>query len=236
MIRNSIKRFVMFPFILSIWASALAQISFPKGNVLNLNTNNDFLYEETRIFFNTGIYKSDDYRWEKVSDSLDKRWFVTACFNGECRNELEQSGTFYKDFGFNDTTCFIAFHVETYEYTGTSVIKYNVYNKKNPSDSAILIFNISYTKLVGLDNAVTNAMAIYPNPVSSTFTLQSSFDLYDAEIKIFSLLGETVIDQKINNATFDITELNSGIYFIQIEATSAIGEGNKVITQKFMKQ
>ena len=62
-----------------------AQMHFPNGSNLNLNTNNSVLYLETRILFNTGIYKSSDYRWEKISDSIDSRWFVTSCFNGDCK-------------------------------------------------------------------------------------------------------------------------------------------------------
>lgn len=142
-----------------------AQMHFPNGSTLNLNTNNSVLYLETRILFNTGIYKSSDYRWEKISDSIDSRWFVTSCFNGDCKNELLQSGQFIRDFGVNDTTCFLAFHVDCNEHNGKSVIKYNVFNSKNMNDYATLTFNINYTNMSSVESTDSyQNFKIFPNP------------------------------------------------------------------------
>jgi len=157
-------------FILSSVGFASAQIKFPNGNVLNLYTANNLMYLETRIIFNTGKYKADDYRWEKISDSLHNKWFVTACFNGDCRNDLLQSGNFMSDFGLNDTTCFIAFHVETFGFNGSSVIKYKVYNKNNPSDSAHLIYNIHYTDEAAIQKPAHAQIRIV-NPVRNVISI-----------------------------------------------------------------
>lgn len=223
------KAIIIIVFIVAINKVLLAQLSFPKGTELNLNTTNNFLYEETRIFFNTGKYSPNDYRWEKISDSLDKRWFVTACFNGDCKNDLLQSGSFMKDFGINDTTCFIAFHVETFDSTGVSVIKYNVYNKYDSSDKANLIFNISYSNFVGIDELKNNSISIFPNPASSTLTIQSGIDLGDSDINLFNQLGEKVFVEIIDNLTINISDLSKGIYFLQVK------HENKYNTQKFIK-
>lgn len=223
------KAIIIIVFIVAINKVLLAQLSFPKGTELNLNTTNNFLYEETRIFFNTGKYSPNDYRWEKISDSLDKRWFVTACFNGDCKNDLLQSGSFMKDFGINDTTCFIAFHVETFDSTGVSVIKYNVYNKYDSSDKANLIFNISYSNFVGIDELKNNSISIFPNPASSTLTIQSGIDLGDSDINLFNQFGEKVFVEIIDNLTINISDLSKGIYFLQVK------HENKYNTQKFIK-
>ena len=213
----------------------MAQLSFPKGTELNLNTTNNFLYEETRIFFNTAKYSPNDYRWEKISDSLDKRWFVTACFNGDCKNDLLQSGSFMKDFGINDTTCFIAFHVETFDSTGVSVIKYNVYNKYDSSDKANLIFNISDSNFVEVNSMnfahviKNNSISIFPNPASSTLTIQSGIDLGDSDINLFNQLGEKVFVKIIDNLTINISNISKGIYFLQVK------HENKYNTQIFIK-
>ncbi len=83
----------------------------------------------------------------------------------------------------------------------------------------------------GINEIAENNFWVYPNPVSSTLTLQSNLDLQNAEIKIFNLLGGTVLTQnKISNTTFDISELNNGIYFLQVRAN------NKLFTQKFIKK
>lgn len=75
-----------------------------------------------------------------------------------------------------------------------------------------------------------NNFSVYPNPVSSTITLQSNFDLENEEVKIVTVLGETVLTQKINNTTIDVSELNNGIYFIQIRANKYL------FTKKIIKQ
>jgi hypothetical protein len=208
-----------------------AQLRFPKGNVLNLNTSEEVLYIETQIKFNTGKFKATDYNWEKKLDSLDSRWLVSACFNGDCKNDLLQSGTFIKDFGLNDTTCFIAFHVDTYELPGTSKIVYQVYNKNNNFDYETLVFNISYSKPTGINQISDKNLSIYPNPVSNKINIQSGTDLQNATIKIVNALGEEVLVPFLNNySELDVSNLKNGIYFLNICSN------NQYYTKKFIKQ
>jgi hypothetical protein len=83
----------------------------------------------------------------------------------------------------------------------------------------------------GINETNASNFSFFPNPVSSTLTLQSNIDIQNAEIKIFNLIGETVLTQyKISNPTLNIAELNNGIYFMQIRAN------NKFYTQKFIKE
>ncbi len=88
-----------------------------------------------------------------------------------------------------------------------------------------------YTPSTTRTNEVSeNNFSVYPNPVSSTITLQSNIDLENEEVKIVTVLGETVLAQKINNTTIDVSELNNGIYFIQIRANKYL------FTKKIIKQ
>ena len=208
-----------------------AQLSFPNGNVLNLKTSEQYLYIETQILFNTGKFKANDYNWDKKLDSIDSKWFVTACFNGDCKNDLLQSGTFLKDFGLNDTTCFIAFHVETHEYTGTSKIIYRVFNKNNPLDSATLYFNISYSKPSGLNDLMENNLNIYPNPVTNKINIETALDLQNATLNIVNYLGEIVMKkQLISDTEFDVSNFKNGVYFLNIVSN------NYTVFCKFIKQ
>jgi len=228
---NFIK--IFFCFILIIAASKMltAQLSFPNGNVLNLKTSEQYLYIETRMIFYTGKFKANDYNWDKKLDSIDSKWFVTACFNGDCKNDLLQSGTFLKDFGLNDTTCFIAFHVETHEYTGTSKIIYRVFNKNNPLDSATLYFNISYSKPSGMNDLMENNLNIYPNPVTNKINIETMLDLQNATLKIVNSLGEIVMKkQLISDTEFDVSNLKNGVYFLNIVSN------NFTVFRKFVKQ
>jgi len=165
-----------------------AQINFPQGNVLNLETDLKTMYLETRILFNTGKYKAEDYQFKKLSDSIDKRWFISSCFNGDCQNDLPIAGKFMNDYGLNDTSCFIAFHVETFGLGSSVNINYRVYNLKNISDSATLIFNITYLNFAATNLKTTNPIKIV-NPVRKNLSIfypsVSSLD----EVKLIDLQG-----------------------------------------------
>ena len=228
---NFIKTFFCFILIIAASKMLTAQLSFPNGNVLNLKTSEQYLYIETQILFNTGKFKANDYSWDKKLDSIDSKWFVTACFNGDCKNDLLQSGTFLKDFGLNDTTCFIAFHVETHEYAGTSKIIYRVFNKNNPLDSATLYFNISYSKPSGLNDLMENNLNIYPNPVTNKINIETMLDLQNVTLKIVNTLGEIVMKkQLISDTGFDVSNLKNGVYFLNIVSN------NYTVFRKFIKQ
>ncbi len=228
---NFIKTFFCFILIIAASKMLTAQLSFPNGNVLNLKTSEQYLYIETQILFNTGKFKANDYSWDKKLDSIDSKWFVTACFNGDCKNDLLQSGTFLKDFGLNDTTCFIAFHVETHEYTGTSKIIYRVFNKNNPLDSATLYFNISYSKPSGLNDLMENNLNIYPNPVTNKINIETMLDLQNATLNIVNSLGEIVMKkQLISDTEFDVSNFKNGVYFLNIVSN------NYTVFRKFIKQ
>ena len=196
-----------------------AQISFPESNVLNLNTNVDVLYYETRIIFNTGKYKSNDYMWEKISDSLDKKWFFTSCFNGDCKIELLQSGQFITDFGIDDTTCFIALHVLTYGFNGKSVIKYRVYNKSDNSDKADLIYNISYTNLSSAQSESFNAIKV-TNPASHQIILHNVSSNLE-QLSLYDMAGKKLCNWEnpiINNNTLmvDIPKELQGLFILNL--------------------
>jgi hypothetical protein len=213
-----IVRMLILITILIQYSKSQAQLRFPNGNVLDLRTSNNFLYLETRILFNTGEYKSSDYNWVKLSDSLDPNWFVTACFNGECRTELSPNGSFLSDYGIDDTTCFIAFHVETYDFDGKSVIKYRVYNKNNISDQSDLIFNITFEDKSNIDMNEASTFRVM-NPVRNEIIIESKDSLQ--EVLLYDNLGRLV--SSWDNAVFEngrtrisLPPLNGGLFVLRV--------------------
>ncbi len=204
-----------------------AQISFPKSNVVDTIINVDVAYDETRIFFNTGKYKSSDYRYEKVSDSIHPDWLVTSCFNGECVNFLSDYGRFIADFGINDTTCFIAFHVESHDINGKSKIHYKVINTKDSADIANLYYDITYRSPTGITEFSGNNMAqfsCYPNPASGSVNIASA-DNKGFNVMITSLQGQTLINRnytQTGRAAVDVSQLKSGLYIVRVQQGKAV--------------
>lgn len=62
------------------------------------------------------------------------------------------------------------------------------------------------------------AFVLYPNPVDNYVTIES---VKSAEVKIYSISGQMISQQTINEGinTINITDLNSGMYFISVNGT-----------------
>jgi hypothetical protein len=203
-----------------------AQMSFPNGKTVDLVTTNDMLYLETRLVFNIGKHKADQYRWEKISDSSDSRWFLGSCFNGECRNGLPDTGNFMTTFGLADSLCFLAFHVETNGIDGKAVIKYRVTNRYDSTETADLTINVTYQNPSGININAGNdqsRVAMYPNPARNSTTIvvpPGSLLFTSHRIDIFSMNGRFVMSKELNGRgskyTLDLSGLKPGMYTVKI--------------------
>jgi hypothetical protein len=209
---------------------ARAQLSFPNGKKLDLNTNINLLYFETEILFHTGKNLVDQYNWEKVSDSVDHRWLIGSCFNGDCQNGLPINGTFIKSFGINDTTGFIRFHVETYDTNGKSVIKYKVVNKNDLTDQAELTFNITFEKLSGINDHQNHKQSIILRQNALNGNIRIQFNEAEPLIsgRIINLYGKTVCNLAVLNNEFIEYQLSKGLYIVELKSAKSI------YTQKFI--
>lgn len=74
---------------------------------------------------------------------------------------------------------------------------------------------------------------VFPNPTTSTITIQSNSDFQNAEIRIINALGKTEMQKLISNTNttvLDVSTLSNGIYFVEIQSN------NNFYTQKIIKQ
>lgn len=80
------------------------------------------------------------------------------------------------------------------------------------SNSEALLSSDDFDNQISFDEEVI----LYPNPVNSMVTLKASFSI--DKIFIFDISGKKVLDFSMNNSqvTIDVSELNSGIYFVKI--------------------
>ncbi len=72
----------------------------------------------------------------------------------------------------------------------------------------------------------TEAITIYPNPATSEFRI-SSDEVND--VRIFNLRGQQVKKYETFSSSYDISELPSGVYIIEIEANNAITSQKLVV-------
>ena len=86
------------------------------------------------------------------------------------------------------------------------------------------------TNQLGIQQQTISKIAVYPNPTSSTLTLQTPNNLSLDKITITDLTGKVVLTQTINATLVNVATLASGMYVI--EAAS----GNEKWVSKFIKE
>ena len=216
-------KYLLLAVILLLVFQSEAQLSFPNGKTLNYVSHTDVMYQETEILFHTGTYHIDNYEWQKMGfDSLNPNWELQACMNGDCQINLPSKGDFIGNFGYNDTTGFIKFHVFTNGYEGAAKISYKVSNKSDSSDHALLQYYISYSKATALDEVHASAqLCVYPNPAAGRITIQckdkcpETFSIYDYTGRLVEIAKR----MSLSETTLDLSTYNNGIYFIRSENT-----------------
>ena len=86
---------------------------------------------------------------------------------------------------------------------------------------------------VGDFNSVSDAaISIYPNPSNSVLTLSSDSELSSA--MFYDVTGRMVLQVELNgelSRTLDISELNNGMYILQVETVSGAAHSSKFIKE-----
>ncbi|GGG47434.1 hypothetical protein GCM10010976_18570 [Bizionia arctica] len=91
-------------------------------------------------------------------------------------------------------------------------------------DSTIFSENCS----LSITDFYYNAITTFPNPTKNELTINSN--LIIESIKIYSTTGRLVLNTKLQSNKIDLSNLNSGIYFIKFQSQ------NKTITKKIIKE
>ena len=75
------------------------------------------------------------------------------------------------------------------------------------------------------ENQLKNNIKVFPNPVTEQLFVEG---VSGVKLKVINLLGELVINETLDT-TINVSELKSGIYFLQINS------GNSQSVVKFIK-
>jgi hypothetical protein len=67
------------------------------------------------------------------------------------------------------------------------------------------------------DFELANKITLYPNPTQSELNFKTSFNINDASYSIIDVTGKTVNKGIISNGKVDVSKLNSGLYFVNLD-------------------
>jgi aminopeptidase N len=79
------------------------------------------------------------------------------------------------------------------------------------------------------ENILEKSLVIYPNPVKEFFTIYNSSNSNITSIKLYDVLGRMVLDKKGDVKQIEVSHLNGGVLFVEIETEKGI------ITKKIIK-
>lgn len=106
----------------------------------------------------------------------------------------------------------------------------DVYTNPKWSDPFDNQGNITVTPLIGAAiSEYDESVNIYPNPFTDKLNISADGNI--AQLKIYTIKGQFVTNQNINNQTIDLSYLQSGIYIIEI-----VFENNIKVVKKVIKE
>ncbi|WP_400074754.1 T9SS type A sorting domain-containing protein [Winogradskyella sp. R77965] len=120
--------------------------------------------------------------------------------------------------------------VDFFAFSGSTAASSNTTSETMIFDDFIVRASATNT-LLSTEEFVSGITSIFPNPANDIITLKSNYMIEN--VKFINSLGQTVLEMSNNlkqEIQFDISKLNSGIYFMNITSTDA-----KTETRKFIK-
>lgn len=84
----------------------------------------------------------------------------------------------------------------------------------------------------GIDEQTANNFNIYPNPASSSISINNL--KIGSTLQLTDMTGKTVFETVVSSSemTFDVNNLNNGIYFVQLMNNSEVSTSKKLVVSK----
>jgi len=81
-----------------------------------------------------------------------------------------------------------------------------------------------------LASTVQGKLSFYPNPLTSSSTLQLNTQLKDAEVVIYDVVGKEILSKKLTGSKMEIEKgsLESGVYFVRVRSEERQSAGGRI--------
>jgi hypothetical protein len=123
-------------------------------------------------------------------------------------------------------------HTATYTAPTNGIYYFGIHN--NTPQAAVQTFlfldTINLTSNLSTNDNLTSAFSIYPNPATTLLNISNTYNFEIKNISIVDINGRLIKNQNGTLTEINVSDLNTGVYFINIETT----EGKT--TKKFIKQ
>jgi len=171
-------------------------------NYVDLNMSIDYYVNETG-------YEGDGT--ENASGSDRMRIYVKDLTNGTETDILNTEGSDINDLGIEGS--WISASVDLPNNASVQLV---VEVRTNSGSETLYLDNISVNGLLNTDNNVEDIFSVYPNPVTSGYVNISSPSNGEKNIAVYDILGKQVMNTTITSDRLNVSQLNSGIYMLNI--------------------
>ena len=171
-------------------------------NYVDLNMSIDYYVNETG-------YEGDGT--ENASGSDRMRIYVKDLTNGTETDILNTEGSDINDLGIEGS--WISASVDLPNNASVQLV---VEVRTNSGSETLYLDNISVNGLLNTENNVKDIFSVYPNPVTSGYVTISSPSNGEKNIAVYDILGKQVMNTTITSDRLNVSQLNSGIYMLNI--------------------
>jgi hypothetical protein len=98
----------------------------------------------------------------------------------------------------------------------------------NPDINTIL--KVTEGATLTIEDSELSKLVIYPNPVKDILTINTPAIITNRIATVFDINGKRILNSKLEANTLDVSQLQSGVYFLRLEANG------KSVKRKFIKQ
>lgn len=151
------------------------------------------------------------YRWERTIVQMTEGWTCAVCDKNQCYLPGVGSQEFIMGPGEEGL---LDVHVYPGGISGAAIIQVTVTDVNNASNTITGTYYFN-TAPVGTEEAKWQHLAVYPNPVSTSFTITPNDAA--AQVQVYDLGGQALRQFNFaNDQWYDIQDLPKGAYIVRL--------------------
>lgn len=154
---------------------------------------------------------SMDVEWSRTIVELPKGWATYVCTGINCYPPTEEKGTFTLS---GSKASPLEVHFNMNNIPGYAIVEIKISEKANPNNSYTATYKVN-AKGVATSSVNAELIRIYPNPTTEYFKIQNNNGV--SKVILNNLLGRTVKAYSGTSDTYDVTDLPTGMYIIQLQ-------------------
>jgi hypothetical protein len=148
---------------------------------------------------------------ENASGSDRMRIYVKDLTNGTETDILNTEGSDINDLGIEGS--WISASVDLPNNASVQLV---VEVRTNSGTETLYLDNISVDGSLNVGNNIEDIFSVYPNPVTNGYVNISSPSNGEKNIAVYDILGKKVMNTTITSDRLNLSQLNSGVYMLNI--------------------